>query len=205
VWKATRPDGGPTEEDLVRLGAIRSREALRLQPGDYLADVAFTHPKRSPNWAGVSTCGSSATSGPAAGRAIGQERFVGWRWLEYERNSVHLHAAVNPTLIELWPRPPCRLPFRGTVKPDSIGAVMRSTGDWPSTESTSTGVRNLNKCITLSGRRVWLFYRFSKTYSHSDQVFEGKVAFKALLGRRKPHRSPPDGAHSSPSPAETDK
>jgi hypothetical protein len=39
------------------------------------------------------------------GEQLVKSALLGWRWFEYQRNSLHRHAAVNPTLLELWPRP----------------------------------------------------------------------------------------------------
>jgi hypothetical protein len=87
---------------------------LRLQPGDYLADVAFTHSEAIAElrWSQPHVV---VRRHPVLllGEQLVKIALLGWRWFEYERNSVHLHAAVNPTLIELWPRPAVQIALQG--------------------------------------------------------------------------------------------
>src|ERR1700674_5987494 len=107
--------GGPTEEDFVAAGGDSGHgQALRLQPGNYLAEVAFTHSEAIAEL----RCSQPLVVGRRhpvllLGEQLVKSALLRWRWLEYERNSVHLHAAVNPALIALWPRHAVQIALQG--------------------------------------------------------------------------------------------
>jgi hypothetical protein len=47
------------------------------------------------------------------GEQLVQIALLGWGGFEYERESMHLHAAIDATLIELWPRPAVQIALQG--------------------------------------------------------------------------------------------
>src|ERR1700730_2289602 len=110
--------GGAAEEDFVAAGGDSDHgQALRLQPGNYLADVVLTHSEAIAKFGrGQPLVVVRRHPVLLLGEQLVKSALLGWRWFEYQRNSVHLHAAVNPALIELWPRPAVQISPQGDAQ-----------------------------------------------------------------------------------------
>src|ERR1700719_4097418 len=107
--------GGPAEEDFVAAGGDAGHgEVLRLQPGNDLADVAFTHSEAIAElrWSQPLVV---VRRHPVLllGEQLVQIALLGWGGFEHERESMHRHAAIDATLIELWPRPAVQIALQG--------------------------------------------------------------------------------------------